>query len=441
MANKIADIYELSPLQQGMLFHAASDPESTAYVDQFSCRLEGDVNHEALEHAWRDLVERHAVFRTSFHWKDLEKPLQVVHRETSLWWQVLDWQHLSESDQRNEWQDYLLADRKAGFDTEKAPLMRLSLIRLGNGSHYFCWSHHHLLLDGWCLSLLLGELFQAYNCRLAEKAFRLPKPPPYRNYIAWLQEQPEDAAERFWREDIPSGFSGGSLSRGASIAFPISVGEGREFGETKVYLDSHLVSAIKALAVRCGVTTQAVFQTAWSLLLSRYLGEPEVVVGLTVSGRPPELLGVDRMVGNFINTLPVFDCIDYSESLTDWMKRRQAAQAERDRFAYTSLGDIRKWCGISGDQPLFESVLVFQNYPLDESLAGGCDEFRILEPSVYDETDVPLTLQVNPHSEWSVEMHFSRRLFDQVFVERALRHLLVLLRQMAADCEIGRAHV
>src|SRR5258707_12490545 len=194
---KIADIYELSPMQRAMLFQAEYSPGSAVNFNQFGCKISGQLSPGLFHQAWEKLVERHNVLRTAFYWKGIDKPVQVVHKKASLPWTYQDWRPLDAESVAIKWQEYLTADRSLGFNLER-PTIRASLVRTGEHEYLFNWSHHHILMDGWCLSLLLEEFFKTYEALCAQKAPDLPPVAHYRTYIEWLQRQDLDSAREYW---------------------------------------------------------------------------------------------------------------------------------------------------------------------------------------------------------------------------------------------------
>src|ERR687884_1826902 len=194
----IADIYELSPMQRAMLFHAAYSPHSAANFNQFGCKISGRLEPELFHQAWQKLVERHSILRTSFHWEGLDKPVQVVHDKVTLPWTYQDWRSLDAALLAGKWQEHLLTDRREGFVLDRAPLMRCLLARTAEDEYLFNWSHHHILMDGWCLSLVMEEFFKIYEALAAHKTPDLRPVVPYRTYIEWLQRQDIDKARDYW---------------------------------------------------------------------------------------------------------------------------------------------------------------------------------------------------------------------------------------------------
>src|SRR5919106_6161216 len=201
----IEAIYPLSPMQQGMLFHTLETPDSEVYCEQMSCSVNGNLSVSAFKQAWRQVIQRHPILRTGFYWEEVSEPLQVVYRQAELAWVEEDWRGLSLGEQQARLQAFLQADRARGFELEQAPLMRCALLRVGQAQYYFIWSHHHLLLDGWSLPLVLKEVSTYYETYCGGRELHLAPPRPYRDYIAWLQRQDLSRAEGYWRAGVRGG--------------------------------------------------------------------------------------------------------------------------------------------------------------------------------------------------------------------------------------------
>lgn len=200
--NNIEDLYALSPMQEGMLFHTLYSPKSEAYFEQLVCRLKGQLNISLFQKAWQTIVARHPVLRSSFHWEEIEKPLQMVSQQVELFWMIHDWQHWSESQQKEALETFLKSDRSLGIDLDQAPLMRFTIIELGVDSYQFIWSHHHILLDGWSMQIVLQEVFELYESYNRGDSLQLKICPPYREYISWLQQQNISEAKEFWQKKL-----------------------------------------------------------------------------------------------------------------------------------------------------------------------------------------------------------------------------------------------
>lgn len=429
----ISDIYELSPVQAGMLFQHALAPDSVAYFNQFSCRLTGPLQVAHLRTAWQQLLDRHQVLRTSFHWEGLGHPVQVVHDTAILPWTQEDWRDLSPEEAQSRWTGWLAADRARGFDPGVAPLMRVGVIQVSEDDHRLCWSHHHLILDGWCLSLLLDELFTRYSALCAGQRPVVTDARPYGEYIAWLRRQDRAAYQNYWRQAL-AGLDSTTPLPGALPAL-LTPDTASPDARCETRLSATDTAALLATAGRHRLTLAVLIQGAWALLLARHAGTPEVTFGTTVAGRPPELAGVARMLGVFINTVPVRVAIDGAQQTGEWLRALLRAQVERDRHAAISLGDIQKVSPLPPGSPLFSSHVIVMNYPLDDALVRGGAGLTIREVTVLDQTELPLTLQAVPGAELQLELLFDHRWVDEGMARRLLDQVAWVLRQFASGLD------
>ncbi|MDQ3746801.1 MAG: condensation domain-containing protein, partial [Acidobacteriota bacterium] len=431
LRDEVEDIYELTPTQQGMLFHSLYTPSSEAYFNQVTCLIEGELDTGAFLAAWRQIVDRHPVLRTSFHWEGIEKPLQVVHRSVSLPWDEVNLSGGEEASALERWHGLLRQSRGAGFKMSEAPLMRWTLARLGHSRWRFSWSEHHLLLDGWSASLVLKEVLEAYAAIRAGREARWPRAPrPFREMVGWLQQQEPASAERFWRERLA----------GFTTPTPLVLGrpemEGKRAPEhyvkREVFLSPSATARLVSFARNNRLSLNTLAQGAWALLLSRYSGEMDVVYGTILSGRPPELEGSEHMVGLFISTIPVRAQLDESEAAVSWLGRMQARLVEQEQYAYCSLAEIQKWSEVSGGTPLFESLLIFQNYPVGETLDQTLTGVRISEFEVFDPNNYPLTLVVTPGEALSLRVLYDAGRFDEETIARLTGHYQTILESIVA---------
>ncbi|HEV7518984.1 MAG TPA: condensation domain-containing protein, partial [Thermoanaerobaculia bacterium] len=428
--SNIEDIYPLSPLQQGMLFHSLLEPETGAYVNQCRCLLRGGLDPGGFYRTWQKVVERHAILRTAFVWQDQEQPLQVVRRTVALPWEELDWRDLEVALHGEGLRELAAAERQRSLSFTKAPLMRFRLIRLEEDSYAFLWTFHHLLLDGWSTPLLLQEVFAIYHSLLSDREPGLLPVRPYRDYIEWLERQSLERAEEFWR----------GVLTGFAAPTPLGIDRSADSSAPELYEECRLEStaessaALQALLARQKVTLNTAVQGAWALLLQRYSGEEDVIFGTVVSGRPPELPGVESIIGLFINTLPVRVRLPATERLMPWLRALQSQQARLRQYEYSPLVRVQGWSELPPGQPLFESLVIFENYPVaSESIAPPGEGLQIHGIESSEQTNYPLTLIAVPGPGTLLfKLHYASRRFDRPRIQRLLRHLETLLAGMVA---------
>ncbi|WNZ21409.1 amino acid adenylation domain-containing protein [Leptolyngbya sp. NK1-12] len=432
-ANHLVDLYELSPMQQGMLFHSLYAPESGLYIEQRCCQIQG-INLAAFKQAWQQVCDRHAILRTAFVWEELDKPLQVVYQSAELPWLEQDWRGLSAVEQQNQLATWLESDRQQGFVLNQAPLMRCALLQIADDTYNFVWTHHHLLLDGWCNAILLQEVFACYEAACQGRSIVLPQPRPYRDYILWLQQQDMAQVEQFWRR-LLQGFTTPTFLLDA-ISQSTLVHTSAIYTEQQLIFTPATTSDLQTFVQQHHLTLNTVIQGAWAILLSCYSQATDVLFGMTVSGRPPDLDGIERMIGLFINTVPVRVQLDPETPLVQWLQQLQSQQAEQIAYSYSPLVDIQAWSDVPQGTPLFDSLLIFENYPT--SITAALQTYQQQHTSLLQinplpvvssapQTNYPLTLTVLPGTALTLQVSYDSQCVSEQSMQRLLGHLHTLL--------------
>ena len=391
-------VWPLTPLQEGLLFHAVYDEAGAdLYTAQTGVDFEGPLDRRALQQALSALLARHANLRVTIHHQGLSRPVQVVRREVVVPFREVDL--AAEGAGQEAVLDALHREERARrFDLGAAPLMRVVLVRLGEERHRLIVTHHHLLLDGWSVPLLFRELVALYA---GEK---LPAVVPYQNYLAWLGRQDRAAAAVAWRAAL-SGVEeptrlGMSLGQGAQAGAPES---------HELVLPRELTAALERLARRCQVTLNTIMQVAWGIVLSRLTGRSDVTFGVTVSGRPAELAGSDLMIGLLINTLPLRLRLDPRERTEDLLVRLQREQARLLEHQHLGLAEIQR---LAGQGELFDTLTVFENYPLDKGLLSwSAAGLRIAGATGWDAAHYALSFLALPGERLRLRFGYRPELF------------------------------
>jgi aryl carrier-like protein len=423
---EVEDVYPLTPMQEGMLFHTLYAPGSGIYVRQSVFVLEGPLDDRSLERAWQGAVARHEALRAGFAWEGVRRPVQRIHREARVPFGRTDWSGLDPADARARLEAHLTEDRARGFDLARAPLMRLELFRLGEEDHRLLWTNHHVITDGWSLSMIFRDVLALYTAYArGEETPRLDPAGRYRDYVAWLERQDRSRAESYWRAAL-AGF-------GAPTRLPLPKAGGQDgadgvAGSARAAFPEAAMRSLRELTVRRGVTMNTLVQGAWALLLSRYAGEDDVVFGAAVSGRPVELGGVERTVGLFINSLPVRVRVDSAAPVGEWLAALQERQAEAREFDYAPLVEVTRWSEVPEGEALFESLVVFDNTPAARAAAEPVEGVA--------QTDYPLTLAADAAGgTLSLDLRYDRGLVEADAAERLVGHLRAALQAMAADAD------
>ncbi|PTL76953.1 non-ribosomal peptide synthetase, partial [Vitiosangium sp. GDMCC 1.1324] len=415
----VRDIYPLSPMQQGMLFHSLFAPRVGMYLEQltwtFGTPLQVDVFRRALER----LTERHAILRTAIHREGVTEPLQVVRPRAELPWRELDWHGVSPAEQQTRLEAFLLEDRAAGFDLAHPPLMRLALIHLDERAARLVWTYHHLLLDGWSMGLLVQELFGTYHAMLRGETPPQQPVAAFREYIAWLQRQDDASAEVFWRRSLRDFTAPTPLP----LARPPAVGqEHLPPGERMLHLSAEHTARLQTFAREHQLTLNTLAQATWGLLLGRYAGTQDALFGTTVAGRPPELQGVESMVGLFINALPVRVRLEPRVPVLQWLKELQAWQVEMRQHEHSPLVKVQGWSELPRGTSFFDSFLVFENYPVDTSVYERGSSLEIRDLRFIERINYPLAAAVVPGQELRLRLEYDAARFTSEAIEQLLEH-------------------
>ncbi|TBU72204.1 non-ribosomal peptide synthetase [Phytopseudomonas daroniae] len=424
-ATDIEDIYPLSPMQEGMLFHTLIDKDAGDYINQLRVDIKGlDVTR--FRQAWQKTIARHEVLRANFL-TEFDRPVQVIRKQIDLPFTVLDWRQ--QDGLETALDQCAAADRQRGFDLLGEPLSRLTLIQTGPQNHHLIYTRHHILLDGWSSSRLLDEVLQHYRGEQPEALQGR-----FRDHIEWLEAQDKHKSEAFWREQVKA------LEVPTRLVQAIrqdssTLGEGH--GDYYQMSGRPQTSALTEFSRKNRVTINSVVQAAWLLLLQRYTGQDCVAFGATVSGRPADLKGVEQQLGLFINTLPIVASPRAEQRVDEWIAQVQSLNLALREYEHAPLYDIQRWAG-SGGEGLFDTLMVFENYPVSQALQkGGTTDLEFTQPHNLEQTNYPLTLLIDCDDTLSIRYTYDRRLFsDQTVVQiaRHFDHLLHCIVEHPSQC-------
>lgn len=431
----IETLYPLSPLQQGLLAHALQAPDSQAYFGQQIYRLEGPLETANLQHAWQRAIDRHAALRTAFVWEGVDRMTQVVLRRVDAPWVYLDWSDAPAAENRARLDHLLVEDRRYGIDVSQAPLLRLHLIRFAPDIHYLVVSQHHLVLDGWSYGLVLKEVMAHYQALQAGTVLNLPAPPPYQAFIDWLARQELWRAEEFWRRQL-RGFD-----TRTPILFMRPGALRRDYSELHWDLPENETARLGAFARRLHVTLSAVIQCAWALLVDA-ADENDVLFGVATSIRPPSLPGSEMIVGPMLNTIPMRVQFTKDMRIQELLKRLLADQIDAQGNSFPSLVQIHGWSGVSPGEPLFDSVVVVENYPTDvfEHTYGadwlGDGSLRIFPLEGFARTHYPLTVHVLGTSKLRFEFVYDTGGFSVEAIRLLMKRFQLVIDGMIRDADL-----
>ncbi|GHG32183.1 MULTISPECIES: non-ribosomal peptide synthase/polyketide synthase [Amycolatopsis] len=425
----VDDVYPLTPLQAGMLFHSLLEPAADAYVDQARMLLDGVRDPDAFAQAWQQVADRTPVLRTELVWEGVEEPLQVVRHRAVVPIARHDWRGLSEAEQAEQLDRLSAEDATTGLDLTTAPLMRLAIVALTHDRVLLMWTSHHIVLDGWSLAQIFTEVCEQYAAITEHRVPRVPVHRPFRDYLGWLAAQDVSAAENHW-SDVLSGFAAPTPLPWDRP--PASAHRTRSSRTVRTALSTEDTDRLREVARRHGLTVNTLVQGAWALLLAHHSGESDVVFGTTVSGRPDDLPGVETMIGMFINTVPTRVQVDTGQALLPWLQRLQDEQNQARRYDFLALGKLRALSDVPPGENLFDSMVAFENYPFDENAAAQAG-VTLREVTALDATTFPVTLRAYADRQLGFELGTDPALFDEETAAAMAARLETLLLGMAED--------
>lgn len=420
---KIEDVYPVSPLQAGLYYHWMISP--SIYLAQLSYRLKGHFDIDILEKSYGQLVARHAILRTCFTQKFGEELLQVVVTDVPSTFKYVD----VSSDKGFSVEDFKVADRGEGFNLNKGSQMRLTVLGMGDNTYEFVWSHHHILMDGWCVSILIKEFFQIYHSMVQGIQPSLNKVYPYSGYVKWLMQLDKEKSFSYWREYLLDYDTISTLPKVTSAGKGVFREE-----QAIVVLEDHVRQSVRVLCRELGITENTFIQAAWGLLLCKYNNTNDVVYGTVVSGRPAEVTGIGEMIGLFTNNVPVRVQVQENESVRDLLKRLQLSSIEGLDHHYTQLAQIQAETELGAS--LFDHILVVENFPVQEMVTESVKkgeetgEFTLLSTSSIDQSNYDFAVVVVPEETFTIFFRYNADCYDTQTMHILQGHLVRIIENI-----------
>jgi hypothetical protein len=399
-----------------------------AVFDQWHCTLRGDLNVDAFQRAWRETLRRHPILRSTIHGHGLLEPVQVVHRDVEPAWTIEDWRRTPDRDRAARWNEFLERDRTLPLSLVDTPVMRFALRRLATDQWKFLWSVPALLLDGWSWPLVFRDASRLYEEFSGGQAAHLEPARPYRDYIEWLNGQSFDASKDFWKATL-AGFHRPTLVAGGRVD---AVAGGERYGECEAQLSPEATSALGAAARSRRLTLSSVVQGAWAMLLGRHSRSIDIVYGAAFAGRPTELQGAESIVGPLVNNVPVRVAVDPGSSAGEFLRALQARLLEVNAHQFLPLLEIQRCSDVPWRQRLFESIVVFQNYLVDDLARRFGGRIEMTEFSGPVHTNYPVMLLAEPGAALRLTLIHDRQRVARADVERWAKDLKLLLERLPA---------
>ncbi|TNE52911.1 MAG: non-ribosomal peptide synthetase, partial [Bacteroidetes bacterium] len=422
--------YGLSPLQEGMLYHYLLDEQTTANVHQLSYTVRGPLNPTLFEESWNRILSRHDMLRTNFIYKKVKKPIQLVLKERKVEFHQEDISQLSETEQEHYLNQFREQDKKRGFDPGKDVLLRIAVIRLSEEQHLVIWTYHHLILDGWCMGIVMGELIQIYEQLLKGSSPELQDAISYGEYIKYLSKIPPSKSRQYWKNYLNH--------YEVCESFPKKKNDAKEsyrYANHRFEISEQLLKQLQEFSQSCNATLNATLQSAWGILLGKYNNNQDAVFGYTVSGRNPEIQGVEEIIGLFINTIPVRIHFQESERVRELVTRTHEEAVEAQAFHHSSLAEIQSVSGAGSK--LIDHIVVFENFPVNEKIeeeSKGVIEIEGVE--IFEHTTYDLALTFLPGKSLRIRIEYNALVFDSQIIERIASQFTQIVSAICENQEV-----
>ncbi|MGG6314126.1 non-ribosomal peptide synthetase [Paenibacillus macerans] len=431
--DQVQDIYYLSPMQEGMLFHTLLHPGQSFYIEQIAIPVKGAFRTELLQRSMDVIMERYDIFRTVFVHEKMKRPVQVVLKQRPCPIREIDLSDLAADERKRHIESYKRQDKKTGFDLSRELPMRTTVFKTGADEYEWVWSYHHILLDGWCFGIVVRELFQVYRALRQGKPYQLQPVKPYKEYIKWLEQRDKEESLSYWERYL-AGF-GGQKTFADQRHKPTAPGQYAS-EESYFKLGAEETRAFAEMAKRRQATLSTALQAAWSVLLSRYQRSDDVVFGTVTSGRPAEIAGVESMVGLFINVVPRRIRLGEGMTFGELVSTIQDQLLESETHQFVPLYDIQSRAG----QPDFiDHIFVFENYPLQESDSRQEEQelgFAMGQTSVAEKSNYDLNLMASPGDELILKIAYNAEVFDPSFIGSLQEQLLEIIAQACRNPQL-----
>jgi hypothetical protein len=426
----IEDILALTPMQEGMLFHYLKEPESTQYSVQLSVRLSGTLNVQRMEQAWNLVVKKHEMLRTTYRWKKLKRPVQLIWKSNSITVTFKDFFSKDISESLTLLDALKEEERNRIFNLQEVPL-RVTLCKLTNNVYEMIVGIHHIQYDGWSNGIILKDLISAYYALIKSKNAVLPPSTPLKNYIQWLKNSDKSEGKKFWRDYLVG------YSRLTTLPKTTNTPEGQYLREEYIFdFSKDLSEEVKALAKEQQISVNFFFKAAWGILLHHYNNTDDVVFGDVVSGRPPGIKGIDDMVGLFINTIPLRVQIKNSNSVLALVKMIQEKSIQARAYEYVPLAEIQAQTELK--ENLLDHLISFQNYPLDQLLYKKDEIGFSIDNTVSNEhTNYDYNLVIFPGEKISAKVIFNSLSYTPGIIRTIIQHYNEVMKQIVSEPHIS----
>lgn len=425
---QIEDIWNPTPLQEGMLFHTLYDDKRSMYYVQSCSELHGKIDFSIFNKSWNILIDRHDILRSQFILEKIDKPLLLVNKKIHFNIEVFDRSIYSKQQNDKFFEELVEIDRHESINLTIAPLMKIKLIKYSDHLTKMIWGYHHAIMDGWTYTLIMNDLFSIYRDLKTNNFQEFLDKHSFANYITWRKEKKAQEVERsFWSKEL----------KGIQEATSLNINDKKDknTGSTNntlsLLLSKKETKILDLAAKRNKVTLNTLCLGSWALLLSKYSSSKDVIFGVTGSGRSTEIIDSEDTVGLFINTLPMRIILENDTEISVWLKDIQNKQWQLREYEYSSLSDIKEWSEMDNSSPLFNQIFVFENYPSIDRNPNQKNDFVMKNQHSIEHTNYPLSVTVKPGEQIELEISYIENEYTSISIRRMLEHFKNIALELA----------
>jgi len=433
----IKDIYKLSPMQEGMYYQYLLDKASMAYFQQMRFQFHDYLNIDVVKMSLKEIFKRYNILRTVFNHEKLDIPLQIVLKECENEVHYEDIKPMDIDSKKSYVENYIEQDKKRLFNLNKDILMRVSIFEVNENEYDFIWSFHHIIMDGWCLGIIISEFFEIYNSFIETRDYKLPVVKQYRKYIDWLEKQDKNTSKEYWKNYL-QGYN--KMTGIPKSGIPAATGSAYLKDDIILNFQGQRLQEIVRLTSKNQVTMNTFIQTIWGIILSRYNSTNDVMFGAVVSGRPPEIDDIESMVGLFINTIPVRINYDRNDSFVDILKKVQDEAVKNKQHHYYPLYKIQSESPLKKN--LIDHIVIFENYPTEELIGknsnsgNGIGNTRITDFQAFEQTNYDFNIVVAVKDGLTVSFQYNTNIYERQLIQNISKQFATLIDQILADSNI-----
>lgn len=426
---KIQNVYPLTPMQQGMLFNYLYNKNSSAYFQQFCFALEADLDIDVFEKSFNKVIDMYDAFRTIFIYEKVEEPKQVVLAERTARIYYKDISQMEAQEQLKFLQEFKEKDKEKGFNISRDILMRISIIKLGENDYQIIWSHHHIIMDGWCLGLVLKDFVNIYKSLKAREEPKLVRSYQYANYINWLTKQDKSYAKQYWKKYLENYDNEILFDQKTKVKV-------YEYDKKEVHftINKDITANIIDICRKNNVTINNAFQAIWAVLLQKYNNVSDIVFGAVVSGRDAPVDGIEKMVGLFINTIPIRVKCDGNLTFNNLLKNIRDNYNESIKYDFLSLAQIQDTCNLK--QNLISNLFIFENYPVSD-ITKGNNNYKIKNVQSFEQTNYDFNIVIIPSDEIHIKLKYNSLVYDDEVIKAIKSHIVEIINCICTNPEIS----